>query len=155
MVLTLVSTNALKIHSSKIVQVFFFFFFFFSLPLACQEDLFSSRKSTHLLDCGHALHRKCFKKLLHVDYRCPWCRKSMIDMQEQWTYFDVLCEAFNNPQVDEENEEMRENIDEQLLEKMKTIEKVLCNECEKYFEHNWSPFNLYKCGECGSYNCSL
>ena len=51
---------------------------------ACLEDLFGSTTGCSMLQCGHAMHAKCLKNLVESDYRCPTCKKSVVDMSETW-----------------------------------------------------------------------
>jgi len=56
----------------------------------CCEDLFSLRAPVHHVPCGHLLHRACFEQAVRADFRCPQCRKAMIDMRDVWRRVDAL-----------------------------------------------------------------
>lgn len=42
----------------------------------CQEYLFSSRRASHEMPCGHTIHWDCFRELAQHDLRCPLCKKT-------------------------------------------------------------------------------
>lgn len=53
----------------------------------CLESLFDSQTSVSTLNCGHIIHGTCMENLLQSnEYRCPNCRKSMIDMESHWNF---------------------------------------------------------------------
>ncbi len=60
---------------------------------ACLGALFDSREPISMLKCGHAMHKTCFKTLMTADYRCPTCKKAVIDMDEQWAEVEEDMEA--------------------------------------------------------------
>lgn len=52
----------------------------------CLDPIHTAQlSSTVLPNCGHVLHIACMKESLkNKEYRCPTCRKSMIDMESSW-----------------------------------------------------------------------
>jgi len=55
-----------------------------SCPL-CLESVHSAQKESLILPCGHVLHVDCWKLAsTKGEYRCPTCRKSLLDMRNVW-----------------------------------------------------------------------
>ncbi|CAD0081696.1 unnamed protein product [Aureobasidium vineae] len=54
----------------------------------CLDYLFSSSLPVVSLACGHYMHGRCYKDLMHVTYRCPVCNKSAVNMELQWRKLD-------------------------------------------------------------------
>jgi len=53
--------------------------------VACMQDAYSAQHKSHLLQCKHIIHEKCMNNIfLQNNYRCPLCRKAMIDMTMYW-----------------------------------------------------------------------
>jgi RING finger and CHY zinc finger domain-containing protein 1 len=53
--------------------------------MVCQELLYSSQRGWISLPCQHFIHCHCANGLLqNGQYRCPTCRKSMVDMKNYW-----------------------------------------------------------------------
>lgn len=103
----------------------------------CNEYLFDSQKPVSILKCGHAIHSACLEKLLKHDYRCPLCKKTVVDkIKEQWKVYDMLSEFEPIPP---------DFKDKRLV--------ILCNDCEKKSDIKFS-FEFLKCAECGGYNTS-
>ena len=103
----------------------------------CGEYIFDSPKQVSILKCGHAIHTKCLESLLKHDYRCPFCKKTVVDkIQEQWRVYDMLAPF--------------EPIPEEFKNKRLVI---LCNDCEKKSDIKFS-FEFLKCADCGGYNTS-
>jgi len=52
----------------------------------CTEDIFNSQSNgIKFENCSHLAHEKCFKKYLtQNNYKCPCCKKSIINMSSQW-----------------------------------------------------------------------
>ncbi len=94
--------------------------------------------------CGHLFHIRCVNKQIQIDYRCPLCRKSMIDLTEDTMMLDEY--------LDSPPDDMYEGIPEDIRKREVSI---LCNECEETFEAPFSPFQLYKCEKCNVYNTTL
>jgi len=102
----------------------------------CFNPLFNSVTPVIPIKCGHAYHVKCLQEYLKHDYRCCVCKKSVVEMN--WSRLDN--------QIG--------NIESNLIQTATHTLNVLCNDCGHHFQSPFSPFNLYKCVTCGSYNCS-
>ncbi len=103
----------------------------------CGDYIFDSHDQISILKCGHAIHAKCLKNMLKHDYRCPFCKKTVVDgIQEQWRVYDMLAEF--------------EPIPEEFKNKRLVI---LCNDCETKSDIKFS-FEFLKCAHCGGYNTS-
>lgn len=51
----------------------------------CDVSVYNSILSNYILPCKHILHADCVNKMLtHNQFKCPICRKSMIDMNINW-----------------------------------------------------------------------
>ena len=103
----------------------------------CGHDLHGSRETFTVLRCGHAIHTKCFNKLVKHSYRCPLCKKCISEnMSEHWKQLDMLAGLEEIP-----HDFRNKNI------------LIYCNDCEQRSEVNFS-FEYRKCGHCGGYNTS-
>lgn len=101
----------------------------------CLEVLFHSKKSTHVLNCGHQIHTECFNENLKKNiYNCPICKKSVGDFSQFW--LQMKLEKNNTPMPDEYKDMMV---------------KISCYDCEK--ESN-TEFHIvgFECKKCGSFN---
>lgn len=55
-----------------------------SCPL-CLESVHTAQKESFILPCGHVLHVDCWKLAsVKGEYRCPTCRKCLLDMRNIW-----------------------------------------------------------------------
>jgi RING finger/CHY zinc finger protein 1 len=63
----------------------------------CMEDMFKSREQSVFLNCGHAMHQKCFKELARHKYQCPLCFKSFCNMSQQHKQLDSEIESMPMP----------------------------------------------------------
>ena len=86
------------------------------------------------LQCGHTLHKKCFKELSKHKYQCPLCFKSFCDM---WVHDRQLDSEIENTPMPEEFRD-------------KKI-KILCNDCSQKSEVSFHVLGA-KCTLCHSYN---
>jgi RING finger/CHY zinc finger protein 1 len=51
----------------------------------CLDNLYTSQFPSTLLPCKHFIHEKCCNTALKKnEYRCPTCRKSMVNMRSIW-----------------------------------------------------------------------
>ncbi|KAF2759500.1 zf-CHY-domain-containing protein, partial [Pseudovirgaria hyperparasitica] len=50
----------------------------------CGEYLFNSSADVASMPCGHYMHKGCYKDYLDVAYKCPFCKKSVINMELSW-----------------------------------------------------------------------
>lgn len=52
----------------------------------CLESVHTAQKQSEILPCGHVLHLDCRREAFKKgEYRCPTCRKSLVDMRNVWT----------------------------------------------------------------------
>ena len=101
------------------------------------SDLHSSCQPTQEVPCAHAIHSYCLRTLASFDYRCPICKKSVIDqesMSETW-------------------EARAQNIAEQPMpEDLRKKVTIFCNDCEaRSYDQDWHFLGV-RCTECGSFN---
>ncbi|KAK3727886.1 hypothetical protein QZH41_010600 [Actinostola sp. cb2023] len=95
----------------------------------CMEDIHSSRIPCEIAPCGH---------FLHMNYSCPLCNRSVIDMKPVWRNLDQ--EIANTPMPDE-----YKNV---------TVEvHIKCRDCQKDSKVTFHVIG-HKCEHCGSYNTS-
>mmetsp|Transcript_7518 Transcript_7518/g.7961 ORF Transcript_7518/g.7961 Transcript_7518/m.7961 type:complete len:305 (+) Transcript_7518:108-1022(+) len=98
----------------------------------CLESVHSSQNPGQILSCGHVVHTPCFHRSLSTGgYRCPSCRKSMIDMSSTW-------------------EEIRMSIFHQPMESNTNVH-FLCFDCGHQGE-NLYHFLGIECSNCHSFN---
>lgn len=83
------------------------------------------------------MHRSCFETLIQADYRCPTCKKSVLEMGHAWQQMEEALEA--------QLEVVKGEIPEEVLNRQ---EKCLCNDCEIKFDTTFNPFCMYKCPQC-------
>ncbi len=106
----------------------------------CQEDLFSSRKASHEMPCGHAIHWDCFRDLTSHDTRCPICKKTAEthdQMEPTWSAM-ALGIALQPVPAD-----------------MARVVDILCNDCEeKGFNQRWHFLGV-QCLKCTSFNTTI
>jgi RING finger/CHY zinc finger protein 1 len=66
----------------------------------CMDSVHSSQIPGYILPCGHVVHSPCFRKSLRSgNYRCPSCRKSMIDMTTSWDEIRTEIAAQPMPEI--------------------------------------------------------
>ena len=53
--------------------------------VVCNCTVFKSNKIVKTLDCMHLIHKDCYDEMvLHEQFKCPHCKKSMWDMKSKW-----------------------------------------------------------------------
>ncbi|XP_039276145.1 RING finger and CHY zinc finger domain-containing protein 1 [Nilaparvata lugens] len=104
----------------------------------CLEDIHTSRISSHIPECGHLMHRTCYRELVQSGhYACPICQKSLLDMSGLWEHLDeevaatLMPDEYSNYFVD-----------------------ILCKDCHEETNIKFHVVGL-KCSKCGSYNTCL
>lgn len=106
--------------------------------LLCLESA-ATTSQYHLMaiKCAHVVHHECLiSSLKNGNYKCPLCRKSMIDMTQNWNILD------------------QEILLNQLPEEIKKKVNITCFDCShKSSDVDWHFIGL-KCKSCGSYNTS-
>lgn len=106
--------------------------------LLCLENAYTSQyKLICLSKCKHPVHGECMRMALqNGNYKCPLCRKCMIDMTTYWTVVD--------------NEILSHPLPEELMKKV----SILCYDCGNKTENADWHFIGVKCNTCNSYNTS-
>lgn len=102
----------------------------------CLEYMHTSRKTSLLLPCGHAMHTECYNAYVKSNYKCPFCNSSLGNMRTVWKNLDrerrltPMPEAYRNTYV-----------------------RILCNDCHTETDTKFHIVGL-KCrnSSCGSYN---
>ena len=103
----------------------------------CTEDLHTSRNTSLVLKCDHVVHKKCLNSFLKKrNYSCPLCKKSMVDMSQQWIFLDQQILLQPMPEIFEN-----------------TTVEITCCDCNEKSETRFHFLGL-KCGKCSSYNTS-
>lgn len=97
-----------------------------------------------LIKCGHRFHGSCLTEYLKSDYRCPLCRKAIVDLSFQSNQLDNY--------LGNVDQSVYTSIPEEIRNKQMS---VLCYECQTEFTADFSPFQLYKCQTCNNYNTGL
>mmetsp|Transcript_30386 Transcript_30386/g.29287 ORF Transcript_30386/g.29287 Transcript_30386/m.29287 type:complete len:470 (-) Transcript_30386:107-1516(-) len=103
----------------------------------CQEDLFSSRKASHEMPCGHAIHWHCFKKLAEHDSRCPICKKTAGTHESMLPTWQAVAMGIELRPVPPD------------IAKVVTI---ICNDCEMGDVDRGWHFLGVQCLRCQSFN---
>ena len=104
-------------------------------PICLKENWGVFNESIHILNCGHIVHSKCYiDSLTAGNYQCPLCKKSTVDMTNQWNQLDIMLE---NQEMPDEYVNWKSNIH--------------CNDCENKSNTKYHFF-YHKCKECNSYN---
>mmetsp|Transcript_10790 Transcript_10790/g.14059 ORF Transcript_10790/g.14059 Transcript_10790/m.14059 type:complete len:540 (+) Transcript_10790:274-1893(+) len=112
----------------------------------CFSDMFSSTKPIKELNCGHFMHRECFDNFSKNDFKCPVCRKAIIDMSEHWRHYEGLVANYRSSLA--------------MQRRYPTVEKrmIHCNECSTDGEAQRVvieelPYAIpFKCTKCKTYN---
>ena len=104
----------------------------------CGEHMFGSTESLHISSCGHSMHAKCFSECIqNKKYRCPLCRKMMINLTQHWKYLENLIAETNMPEE---------------YQFWKT--DILCNDCLHKSQTKFH-FHGHQCIECKSFNTNI
>ncbi|KAF2461706.1 zinc-ribbon-domain-containing protein, partial [Lineolata rhizophorae] len=59
----------------------------------CGSYMFTSSRSVVALPCGHYMHRACYDAYMQHSYKCPFCKKSAVNMELQWQKLELAIEA--------------------------------------------------------------
>ncbi len=112
----------------------------FNCPI-CLKDIWDYNDSPYVLKCGHSVHYKCFVNYINEgnNYKCPICKKSIVDMTHHWNMLD---DFIKTQQVPEDSEYF------------KWKSKIYCNDCQKKCIVKYH-FIYHKCKLCGSYNTNI
>ena len=91
---------------------------------ACLGHLFDSVDPCSVLKCGHAMHTSCLSEIVKSEYRCPICKKAIVDMTAAWGEMEEALDA--------QMEQIKDEIPQELREK---VVKCMCNE--------WYDFSFF------------
>mmetsp|Transcript_6916 Transcript_6916/g.7549 ORF Transcript_6916/g.7549 Transcript_6916/m.7549 type:complete len:395 (-) Transcript_6916:465-1649(-) len=106
----------------------------------CREDMYTSRHASLDLPCGHAIHTHCFRKLAAFDYRCPICKKTVVNR-------DTMSRAWADRKREIESQPMPSDLAREVT--------IWCNDCEKNSEkQNWHFLGV-QCPNCTSFNTAV
>ncbi|RZF41385.1 hypothetical protein LSTR_LSTR000099 [Laodelphax striatellus] len=101
----------------------------------CLEDIHTSRIPSHIPNCGHLMHRTCYRDLVQSGhFACPICQKSLLNMKGLWEHLDEEVTLSPMPQEYENY-----------------IVDILCKDCHEVSSIKFHVVGL-KCTGCGSYN---
>lgn len=121
----------------------------------CTEDLFTSTFQSTFMKCGHPCHLKCldgnpsFYKYFQLkticfkgwlkrgNYTCPLCKRSCVNMQNEWILMDQHIQIQPMPEIFS-----------------KTTSEIICNDCQKTSVCKFH-FVGHRCSGCGSYNTDV
>ena len=100
--------------------------------MICLKNSWSSVNMTiNVLDCGHLLHSECMTDYLKSgNYKCPSCKKSIVNMESQWRLLDSFLE----------NQQMPEEYKNWTCD-------IYCNDCLKITNTSYH-FMYNKCQSC-------
>lgn len=100
----------------------------------CDEYLFTTSLPVIFMSCGHPIHELCFNQHSNHDYKCPICKKTVLNMEVEFRMMDK--EITNSIMPDD-------------CKNWKSI--VKCCDCD-----GWSNVDYHyighKCDHCKSYN---
>ena len=105
--------------------------------VSCLDSASQSQQKFTMLKCKHFIHVNCMHEMLKTgNYKCPACKKSMVDMTMHWRLMDI--QIASTPLPDE------------LIKKV----NIICYDCEQLT--NSVDFHIFgmKCGSCDGYNTS-
>lgn len=98
----------------------------------CNEQILHSVIQSTLPKCGHYIHITCMTDLLKNDYKCPLCKKTIIDID--WTKYDNLI------------------LLQEMPNEYKKKVNIKCNDCLNESINIDFHFLGCKCNNCGGYN---
>lgn len=100
----------------------------------CNEYLFTSVTKVVFMGCGHLIHESCYKDLTQHSYKCPICKKSVVNMDTQFRILD------------------QEILQQPLPMPYKLWRCIIsCNDCKGKSNVAYHLLGL-KCKYCNSYN---
>ena len=100
----------------------------------CNEYLFTSVQKVVFMKCGHSIHQHCYDELIKHSYKCPICKKSIANVDNQFRLLDQ--EISQSPMPEPYNEWMC---------------TITCNDCKGKSNCQYHVLGL-KCKYCKSYN---
>lgn len=104
----------------------------------CLDDISTSTESFEILSrCGHLIHTDCLKQYVaQNEYKCPLCKKSLVNMAESWALIDEA--IYTQPMPPYERK----------------IVSINCADCDQSSDTSFHWIGN-KCMNCGSYNTTL
>ncbi|ODV81740.1 uncharacterized protein CANTADRAFT_24568 [Suhomyces tanzawaensis NRRL Y-17324] len=54
----------------------------------CNEYLFTSVHKVVFMKCGHSIHQHCYDELIKHSYKCPLCKKTVVNAETQFRILD-------------------------------------------------------------------
>ncbi|KAG7665256.1 uncharacterized protein J8A68_001312 [[Candida] subhashii] len=102
--------------------------------MICNEYLFTSVQKVVFMKCGHSIHQHCYDELIKHSYKCPICKKTIVNVETQFRLLDQ--EVNQNPLPPPYNS-------------WRCI--ISCNDCKGKSNAPYHVLGL-KCKYCKSYN---
>ncbi|RLV93287.1 hypothetical protein JA1_002596 [Spathaspora sp. JA1] len=100
----------------------------------CNEYLFTSVQKVVFMKCGHSIHQHCYDELITHSYKCPICKKTIVNVETQFRLLDQ--EVMQSPLPPPYNS-------------WRCI--ISCNDCKGKSNCSYHVLGL-KCKYCKSYN---
>ncbi|EGW30804.1 uncharacterized protein SPAPADRAFT_72723 [Spathaspora passalidarum NRRL Y-27907] len=100
----------------------------------CNEYLFTSVQKVVFMKCGHSIHQHCYDELITHSYKCPICKKTIVNVETQFRLLDQ--EVMQSPLPPPYNA-------------WRCI--ISCNDCKGKSNCSYHVLGL-KCKYCKSYN---
>lgn len=54
----------------------------------CNEYLFTSVNKVVFMKCGHSIHQHCYDEMVKHSYKCPICKKTIVNVETQFRLLD-------------------------------------------------------------------
>jgi len=100
----------------------------------CNEYLFTSVNKVVFMKCGHLIHQMCYDELSKHSYKCPVCKKTVVNVETQFRILDQEIQQLPLPQP---------------YNLWRCI--ISCNDCKGKSNVPYHVLGL-KCKYCRSYN---
>lgn len=100
----------------------------------CNEYLFTSVNKVVFMKCGHLIHQSCYDEMIKHSYKCPICKKTVVNTETQFRILD---------------QEIRQLPLPAPYDKWRCI--ISCNDCKGKSNCAYHVMGL-KCRYCASYN---
>ncbi|SGZ51971.1 CIC11C00000004757 [Sungouiella intermedia] len=100
----------------------------------CNEYLFTSVSKVVFMKCGHLIHQMCYDEMIKHSYKCPVCKKTVINAETQFRILD---------------QEIRQQPLPAPYNMWRCI--ISCNDCKGKSNCAYHVMGL-KCKYCQSYN---
>lgn len=100
----------------------------------CNEYLFTSVSKVVFMKCGHLIHQACYDEMIKHSYKCPICKKTVVNTETQFRILD---------------QEIRQLPLPAPYDKWRCI--ISCNDCKGKSNCAYHVMGL-KCKYCQSFN---